>query len=84
MARKQPGLEILKQLTLICWPQNQFPFTTPVEAWISSTRNEEFAILGDKYSLFLVAKLSGSCLLQLSLQDWLGCVLGYRYSCVHT
>ena len=28
IARNRPGLEILKQSTLICWPRNQLPFTT--------------------------------------------------------
>ena len=44
--------------------------------------SRSLAILGDKQSLFVVDKLSGSCLTQLGLRDWLGCVLGYRYSCV--
>ena len=56
IARNRPGLEILKQSTLICWPRNQLPFTSQVAAVVSNSSLREsvvqgsrnLAILGDK------------------------------------
>ena len=66
IARNWPGLEILMQSTLICWPRNQLPFT-------GGKRRDRIQVFVDQFykdrGVWRFLEISRACLLLISCRE---------------